>query len=718
VSDAGGELQALTDSSGSGPGAKRLRVLWVIAGMALIALLGFGVHVWTQVKPILSPKYKQVDYTVPAAPRLVAVHGETVYRIDPTHSQAAYGVDEKIAGATADHAIGVTNGIAGDIAVNPSDPAASRVGEIVIDLQQLHSGNNLRDARLRAAYLGSHDYPLARFTATTLSGMPVHLGDGQQYHFQMAGDLTIKTKTAPVVWDVTGQTANGKLTAQATTMIKQSSFGIGPISIAGFLSTSNNVKLTLTLVALNPSKYSVPTEISAPPGTKPVGVSPSFKAAIMPVLQESCASCHNPGQVGAAHWQLRTAEDAASVADGLRVVTQARFMPPWPASSLGVPLAHNKSLDQKTIDLIARWAKAGGKLDVPATTPITASADVLALRPRPDLVLRMPAAYLGSLDNPNDYRCFVLDPHFTQPTYLTGYSFTPEVVTEIHHSQIFHVGADRAADNEALSGKDGKPGWQCYGGPEVGRVDDLNGFTGEPGLIAGWAPGQDPVVYPDHSGVLMQPGDVLVLQIHYHYDQTPLPDQSSLSLQIEPGTASVHRIDIINPLAPVEIPCMPGDVAPLCNRQAALANAFHEYGVTGLAEQGLLPICGQTAQGLTQGFNGVAHSSCTMPVPESGQLITVFGHMHTLGKSVRLILDPGTPQQQVLLDIPNWNFDWQMNYALATPIHVTPNDRVEMDCTWDRSIDPNRPPKYLVFAEGTEDEMCFGTYAIIPDGTS
>jgi polyisoprenoid-binding protein YceI len=717
VSDAGGELQTLTDPS-SPAGGKRLRVVWVIAGLALVALIGFGVHVWTEVKPIFSPKYQQVDYTVPAAPRLVAVHGETVYRIDPTHSQAAYGVDEKIAGATADHVTGTTNGIAGDIAINPNDPASSRVGQIVIDLQQLHSGNNLRDARLRAAYLGSHTYPLARFTATTLSGLPAHLNDGQPYHFQMAGDLTIKTKTAPVVWDVTGQTANGKLTAQATTVIKQSTFGIGPISIAGFLRTGNSVKVTLTLVALNPSKYSVPTQIAAPPGLKPVGVSPSFKAAIMPVLQESCASCHNQGQVGAAHWQLRTAGDAASVADGLRVVTQARFMPPWPASSLGVPLAHNKSLDQKTIDLIARWAKAGGKLDVPASTPITAAADVLALRPRPDLVLQMPAPYLGSLDNPNDYRCFVLDPHFTQPTYITGYSFTADQVTEIHHSQIFHVGADRAADNQALSGQDGKPGWQCYGGPEVGRVDNLPGFTGEPGLIAGWAPGQDPVVYPDHSGVLMQPGDVLVLQVHYHYDQTPVPDQSSLSLQIEPGTAPVHRIDIINPLAPVEIPCMPGDVAPLCNRRAALANAFHQYGGTGLAEQGLLPICGQTAEGLTQGFNGVAHSSCTMPVPESGQLITVFGHMHTLGKSIRLILDPGSPQQQVLLDIPNWNFDWQMNYALATPIHVTSSDRVEMDCTWDRSIDPNRPPRYLVFAEGTEDEMCFGAYAIIPDGAS
>ena len=38
-----------------------------------------------------------------------------------------------------------------------------------------------------------------------------------------------------------------------------------------------------------------------------------------------------------------------------------------------------------------------------------------------------------------------------------------------------------------------------------------------------------------------------------------------------------------------------------------------------------------------------------------------------------------------------------------------------MDCSWDRGADPLRPPKYIVFAEGTEDEMCFATYALIPD---
>ena len=49
------------------------------------------------------------------------------------------------------------------------------------------------------------------------------------------------------------------------------------------------------------------------------------------------------------------------------------------------------------------------------------------------------------------------------------------------------------------------------------------------------------------------------------------------------------------------------------------------------------------------------------------------------------------------------------------PIHVKAGTKIRMDCSWDRRADPNRPPKHIVFAEGTEDEMCFSTYGFIPD---
>jgi polyisoprenoid-binding protein YceI len=695
-------------------------------GVILLIVAAGGIYVWREYRTLTSAKYSVVDYTVPTAPHLAAASGETVYRIDPTQSQVGYSVSENLFGQTAHTAQGTTNGIAGDIALNATNPATSHVGQIVVNVEQLHSDNNLRDARMRQSYLDSHDFPLAYLSVLDFNGMPATIAEGTPYHFTMNSQLTVKQTPGPVSWDADATVAGGKLTVNATAHVKMSAFGIGPISVAGLVSTGDDVTLTLKVTALDPSTFKIPTAIAAPPSAPRATTSPSFEKVVMPALEANCASCHNPGQVGAAHWTLDTAGDAANISDGIESVVQSGYMPPWPASPHGVALMNSKALDQQTKDALVQWSRAGGPLDVPASTPVRPKGGPPVPAPRQDEVLQMPEAYAGSLSVPNDYRCFVLDPHITQPTYLTGYQVTPDHREEIHHVQIFHIDSSQVAAASNIAGKDGKPGWSCYGTvdlPTAHRnrsVHNVPGFTGQAGLIAGWVPGQDPVVYPNDSGILMQPGDALVLQVHYHYDTTPVPDRTTVAIQTDPGTKNLKRIDIINPIGPVEIPCLPGDSAPLCDRNAALADDASLYGPIGsAAEAGLLGLCGKTSDALAANFqNGVASTSCDYTVPESGTIVTVFGHEHTLGKSFRLTLDPDTSNPTDLLDIPTWNFDWQMNYELAQPIHVNAGQKIRMDCTWDRSLDPNRPPKYIVFAEGTEDEMCFSTYALIPDNQS
>jgi hypothetical protein len=701
-------------------------VLWSLAVVAAGASAG-GVYAWRQYRDLTSAKYTVVGYTVPTAPHLVAGPGEKVYRIDPSSSDLSYTVNEKLFGHTAHKAVGTTNGIAGDVALNASHPSASRVGQIVVNVEQLHSDNNLRDARIRQANLDSHDYPLANLTVAGLTGLPASITEGTSYHFSMASQLTVKKTPAPVSWDVNASVAGGKLTATATAKVKMSTFGIGPISIAGLVSTSDDVTLTMHLAAVDPSKFDIATSIAAPASAPRPNDSPSFASVIMPALQANCASCHKPGEVGAAHWSLSTAADAAKVSDGIGSVVGAGYMPPWPASPHGISLLNAKRLDQATIDAIVKWSKAGGPLDVPATTKIEPKGGPKVAAPRRDVVLPMPQAYAGSLSVPDDYRCFILDPHITKPTYMTGYQVTPGHRAEIHHVQIFHVDDTQVAAGRKISGSDGKPGFSCYGTVDLRSTKPdparhrLRGFTGQAGLVAGWVPGQDPVEYPAHSGILLQPGDALVLQVHYHYDTTPVLDRSAVAIQTAPGTAKYKKIDIINPIAPVEIPCMPNQAAaPLCKRDAALADDVRLYGGIGAgAEAGLLGLCGKTSDQLAATFkNGAASSSCKYSVPESGTIVSVFGHEHTLGRSFSLTLNPAAAHPTVLLDIPTWNFSWQMNYGLTHPLHVNAGQSIEMKCSWDRSQDPNRPPKYIVFAEGTQDEMCFGTYAIIPDDQS
>jgi polyisoprenoid-binding protein YceI len=738
------------DADGTGDGTGRVRRLarkpatWLAATAVLLVAL-VGLRVWSQVHPLLTAvKASDVTYSVPDAPHLVAINGETVYRIDPTQSKVSYAVGENIVGQAAGTATGSTQGIAGDLAVNRATPAATRVGQIVVNVEELHSDNNLRDARIRQDFLESHADPLAKLTVDKVAGMPATITDGQSYDLTLTGTLEAHNKTTPVTWQVKATIQDDEVHATGTTHVTMSSLGIGPISLAGLVTTSDDVTLSLDIVAVNPSKVLVPVQIPAPDAGAGSGTSPSFKDAVAPILAQNCASCHNTGTVGAAHWVLDNAGDAAKVADGIGTVVQAKYMPPWPASSVGVPLDHSKAMSQQDIDTIVAWSKAGGPLDEPDSTPIKPTPNPAVVQPRHDVTMTMPQGYAGSLDNPNDYRCFVLDPKLTAPTFVTGYEVTPGDPQEIHHAQIFHIDATQAAEGQALDGKDGKPGWSCYTGPNLpdakrstatetagnassaspggggatsaGAKRVRGAFTGQAGLIAGWVPGQDPAVYPDHAGVLFQPGDAIVLQVHYHYELPPVPDRSTVALQLDPGTADFKAIEIVNPLAPVEIPCMPGDTAALCDRNAALADDAREYGPSGaLIEPGLLGLCKETPEQMTAGFNGVATSTCDSKVPRSGTIVADMGHMHTLGKSFGLTLDPDQPDQQVLLDIPVWNFDWQMNYQLQTPIHVNAGDTIRMSCSWDRSLDPNRPSKYIVFAEGTEDEMCFSTYALIPD---
>ena len=97
---------------------------WILSSFAVVVvlLLAGAVYVWSQVHSVLSVRNVTVSYTVPDAPHLVAGNGETVYRIDPTHSSMTYGVDENLIGQTANHATGSTNGIAGDLASNSVQP--------------------------------------------------------------------------------------------------------------------------------------------------------------------------------------------------------------------------------------------------------------------------------------------------------------------------------------------------------------------------------------------------------------------------------------------------------------------------------------------------------------------------------------------------------------------------------------------------------------------
>lgn len=688
------------------------------AVVLVVLLAGCGGYAFAQIKPFVTLPTGDVARTIPAAPELEAEAGEELFRIDATRSSMTYSVMEQLAGRERGAAEGSTQGIAGDIALNRGDPAASRIGEVVVDVRQLRSDSSLRDRRLRQDFLASDDHPLATFETTAIEGAPASFDeDAGEVEVRLVGDLTVKETTVPTTWDATLELVGDELVATATTTVKMSDLGIGPISVAGLVRSEDDVTLTFELVAGDPDD--VPTELPALADERADGDGPSFAGEVQPILERSCASCHVDGQIGSHVMPMETAGDAARYADGISVATQAGYMPPWPASGEGIPLQHPRTLSDDDLATLREWADAGAPLDVEADTPLEPVVDDDVPTPRVDQTLKMPEPYQGSPDNKDDYRCFTLDPGFTEPTFITGYSFVPDELQVVHHALVYRVNTDAAAQAREKDGEDGRPGWQCYVGTGLDADAALNGgLGGISNLVAGWVPGQRPLDFGHEAGYLVEPGEVLIAQIHYHYGMEGLPaDQSELRIQTEPGTEDITELVTANPIAPVEIPCHEDDDDhPLCDREAALEELGERYGgIAGAIPTAVLGACDREVEDFADQTQGIGSTSCDKEIEYGGQIVDVLGHMHELGQSFRMTLNPGTDEEQVLLDIPTWNFDWQLNYQPVDEIRVEEGDTLRIECTWDRGLRYDPEPRYLLFAEGTQDEMCFSTYTLLPD---
>ena len=68
----------------------------------------------------------------------------------------------------------------------------------------------------------------------------------------------------------------------------------------------------------------------------------------------------------------------------------------------------------------------------------------------------------------------------------------------------------------------------------------------------------------------------------------------------------------------------------------------------------------------------------------------------------------------ILLDIPDWDFEWQLGYSPIEEIMIDAGDTIRIDCSWNRERAPYEPVGYIVWADGTGDEMCFSTITTAP----
>jgi polyisoprenoid-binding protein YceI len=720
IDDTGADAPEEQGSEGPVGTGTRSGRRWAFAAVAVLALAAVG---WFVVRPAVFPPLEQVSGIAPKAPRLNAGTDQRLFRFDPEQSTATYSVKEELAGKKMATAVGSTSAVSGDVVVDDNDASASVLGTVVVDVHQMRSDNALRDARVQMAYLESHDYPLAEFTPDTLDGLPKEAVDDKWYPVTVSGRLKVHGLTEPSTWKGKVRLSGDELQVKIGTTVKMSTYDVGPISLVGMVRTADDVALSLDLVAVDVAVRQPSTVIEVPDPSGPEKVSdvaaPSYAKDVEPILAASCASCHAPDQAGSEALSLATAADARKYAAGIALSTSTRYMPPWLASDKNIPLQHDPRLSTKAITTLQKWADAGAPLDVEETKRIRSSVPAPPA-PRRDVVLASSTPYQGDGKVTNDYRCFILDPKFVDPTIVTGYAFEPDRVKNLHHALIYRSGPSSRAEAESKDGADGRPGWTCYGGTGLSADPAVAGITGRSrsreALFAGWAPGQAPRRFGAGTGFKFEPGDFIVIQIHYHFHKgivTP-PDQSKVSLETTAPSPDLREIYVANPIAPVEMPCAPGVTGPLCDRSAARADLQRQYGAAASISDFALKRCQWTLADMPKGPSNTGSTFCDNRLPSGGQIVDVLGHMHELGTTFRMTLNPGRPTEKVLLDIPRWDFSWQLNYQPVEAVNFSPGDVLRIECGWDRSLRSDPDPRYLLFGEGTEDEMCFSTIAVLP----
>ena len=75
--------------------------------------------------------------------------------------------------------------------------------------------------------------------------------------------------------------------------------------------------------------------------------------------------------------------------------------------------------------------------------------------------------------------------------------------------------------------------------------------------------------------------------------------------------------------------------------------------------------------------------------------------MHALGTSGELWVEKADGARVPVLEIPRYDFDWQLTYELAEPIRFEDGDQLGLSCTWDNTREED-----VTWGEGTNDEMC------------
>lgn len=325
-------------------------------------------------------------------------------------------------------------------------------------------------------------------------------------------------------------------------------------------------------------------------------------------------------------------------------------------------------------------------------------------------ILKSPA-YIPSppANGSDEYRCFILDPKIAKSSFLQSVLIAPNNPSVSHHGILYRLAAANTTAAKILDAQTNEPGWSCFGDTGIPGAEAF-GAAPSSSWISFWAPGGNFKQFPAGTGMSTSAGDKFILQVHYHVMAGMKASSASMSVTLKYATTPVKQLRTFLLAAPIELACLESESGPLCNRDAAIADLAKRTSDKSLfTGAGLTLSCGGDIS------NPVASpiSTCTQRLRSPVTIYGSTGHMHQLGKTISITLEDGVSGNiTTLTSQTQWNFDNQKTDWLAKPLAAKSGDKLKVSCTYDlklRSLLPefkNQPPRYVVWGEGSNDEMC------------
>ena len=419
----------------------------------------------------------------------------------------------------------------------------------------------------------------------------------------------------------------------------------------------------------------------------PAVTTPTFTKDVAPILYNSCVGCHRAGEV--APMSLVSYEEVRPWAKSVRLKVASREMPPWGADSRYGKFKDDRSLTPEQIETIVKWVDSGAPKGREADLPPAPTFATGWSRGQPDVVIEMPVDFEIPADGQVPVIDFFTRSPFTQDVYIKGLEMRPGTPGVVHHAGAYVV--EKLPDgatlvNGQIVGKDGKP----MSRNEVSRANG-GSSTQEIQKLLSFVPGRGYEEYQGDAGQLIKAGSYIDFYMHYTPTGTAQKDRTKLGLYFaKPGQAVGHQIYHSFAAA--------GPTAYIVEGK--------EYSPKWRADQ-------------TRDEGGVnlpnippyAENWKVVSVHTILEPITLYGltpHLHLRGKSMKYTLTAPDGREEILLDVPKYDFNWQVYYELETPKKIPAGSKVTVVTLFDNST-ANKynpaPEKEVFWSEQSWDEM-------------